>query len=153
MPHVMTKSDCNQEPYIFPQGLAGFASAHKFGFIYEGTGDLVCMQSFDQVEASFILTAWDEKRLGLPPHVSQEQLHCLEMSRQQLEAGDEMMWMLVLNPFADKAWVTANVRAPILLNMLKRRGIQCIQRDTSLPLRYHWMKHPAAPVLATANAL
>ncbi|MDQ6973645.1 MAG: flagellar assembly protein FliW, partial [Mariprofundaceae bacterium] len=81
MPHLMPKSDNSQEPYIFPQGLAGFASAHEFGFIYEGAGDLVCMQSLDQVEASFILTAWDEKRLGFPPRVSQDQLNCLNMSR------------------------------------------------------------------------
>jgi len=151
MSHTMPKSDSNQKPYVFPQGLAGFGLAHEFGFIYEGTGDLVCMQSLDQVEASFILTAWDEKRLGSPPRVSEDQLNCLEMSREQLEQGEGLMWMLVLNPFADTIWVTANIRAPILLNMTQRRGIQCIQHDTKLPLRYHWMKHPSAPVLAVAN--
>ncbi|MBL1352431.1 MAG: flagellar assembly protein FliW [Zetaproteobacteria bacterium] len=152
MSQIIPKSDNNQDPYIFPQGLAGFGSAHAFGFIYAGTGDLVCMQSFDQVEASFILTAWDDERLGCPPHVSQDQLHCLDMTRQQLEAGDDVLWMLVLNPFADSTWVTANIRAPILLNTVTRRGIQCIQHDTTLALRYHWMKHPTAPALTAANA-
>jgi len=151
MPQIMQKSDDNPSPYIFPQGLAGFSSAHEFAFIYEGTGDLVCMQSLDQVEASFILTPWDEKRLGSPPHVSQEQLDCLKMSSSELQRKEDIMWMLVLNPFADSVWITANIRAPILLNMVTRRGIQCIQRDEMLPLRYHWMKHPTASVMAAAN--
>jgi len=98
MSHVMQKSDHDQEPYVFPQGLAGFGSAHDFGFIYEGTGDLVCMQSFDQVEASFILTAWDKERLGVPPRVSEDQLNCLNMTREQLDQDRDLMWMLVLNP-------------------------------------------------------
>jgi len=148
----MMKRDDNPSPYVFPQGLAGFGSAHEFGFIYEGTGDLVCMQSFDQAEAAFILTQWDTQRLGLPPEVSQEQLVCVSLTREQLKQSDDVLWMLVLNPFADAEWVTANIRAPILLNTATRRGIQCIQRDTSLPLRYHWMKHPAAKVLAAVNA-
>jgi len=148
----MQKSDENASPYIFPQGLAGFGSAHEFAFIYGGTGDLVCMQSLDQMEASFILTSWDEQRLGIPPHVSQEQLDCLDMTLADLNQSDDIMWMLVLNPFADSTWVTANIRAPILLNTATRRGIQCIQHDAVLPLRYHWMKHPTAPVLAEANA-
>jgi len=152
MSHIMMKDDGKASPYLFPQGLAGFGSAHEFAFIYEGVGDLVCMQSIDQMEASFILTPWDENRLGKPPHVSQEQLSCLDMTQAELEQAHDIMWMLVLNPFADHIWVTANIRAPILLNTATRRGIQCIQQDNQLPLRYHWMKHPSPdPVAAVAS--
>jgi len=141
-----------EKPFYFPQGLAGFTSAHQFGFIYEGVGDLVCMQSIDQIEAAFILTPWDEGRLGKPPEVSQEYLSCVHASQEQLAQAEDMLWMLVLNPFADAAWVTANLRAPILLNMQARRGVQCIQHDAKLPLRYHWMRHPEQTAVTAASA-
>ena len=52
------------------------------------------------------------------------------------------MWMLVLNPFADKQWVTANLKAPIALNQEQRIGLQHIRHENQLDLRYPWMRQP-----------
>jgi flagellar assembly factor FliW len=52
------------------------------------------------------------------------------------------MWMLVLNPFIDKQWVTANLKAPVALNPDARRGLQYINADPDLDIRYHWMPQP-----------
>lgn len=149
MSQILTTA--GNQAFYFPQGLAGFTSAHEFGFIYEGVGDLVCMQSIDQVEAAFILTPWDVERLGQPPKVSEEQMTCVQTTTAELKQDNELMWMLVLNPFADTEWVTANLRAPILLNMHTRRGVQCIQHNPTLPLRYHWMRHPQQATVAVAS--
>ncbi|MDQ6956302.1 MAG: flagellar assembly protein FliW [Mariprofundaceae bacterium] len=133
-----------QNEFVFPQGLAGFGDAHRFGFIYEGKGDMICMQSLDAPEAAFILTPWDEQRLGVTPTLNAEQMDCLHLTN-AVDQNDSIMWMLVLNPFADQAWITANMRAPIALHAKEGRGIQCIRHDTSLELRYRWMpQSPAA---------
>jgi len=124
-------------PFNFPQGIAGFPEAKKFGFIYNGHGDIACMQSVDHPEASLLITPWDESRLGDAPSLTQEQAVCLSLEPDQLP-----LWMLVLNPFADSAWVTANVRAPVAINMEARIGVQCIQTDPDLELRYHWIPQP-----------
>jgi len=139
----MMQSDepMDQGEFVFPQGIAGFEVAHRFGFIYEGVGDMVCMQSLDQPEAAFILTPWDEERLGKPPTLTAEHINCLEMDGEASDAED-LMWMLVLNPFADKTWVTANVRAPIALNLSAHRGVQYIRHASDLPLRFQWMEQP-----------
>jgi len=143
MGQVMEKDElAEQQEFIFPQGLAGFGEAHRFGFIYEGKGDMICMQSLDAPEAAFILTPWDEQRLGAKPELNAEQMNCLNLIDSD-KLNDSVMWMLVLNPFADRAWVTANVRAPIALHADAGRGIQCIRRDTSLALRYRWMPQPS----------
>ncbi len=126
-----------EEGFVFPQGIAGFPEARHFGFIYEGHGDIVCLQCVDQPEAAFLLTPWDESRLGEAPELTEEQRCCL-----QLEPGDTPMWMLVLNPFADAEWVTANLKAPIALNVEKRLGLQCIRIEPGLELRYRWMPQP-----------
>lgn len=126
------------EAFYFPQGLAGFSDAHEFGFIYEGHGDIVCLQSIDRPEAAFLLTQWDKERLGPAPKLPNEQCSCIN-----IEDQNQIMWMLVLNPFADKQWVTANLRAPIALNLEARMGLQCIRADSELEIRYRWMKQPS----------
>jgi len=141
----MMQSDVveNKAEFIFPQGLAGFGDAHSFGFIYEGKGDVICMQSLDKPEAAFVLTPWDEERLGAKPTLTAEQLECLNLDCND-QVDERVMWMLVLNPFADRDWVTANIRAPIALHVDAGRGIQCIRHDMSLELRYRWMPQPTA---------
>jgi len=123
--------------FIFSRGIAGFPEASHFAFIYQGTGHLLCLQSLDQPEASFILTPWDQTRLGQPPELSKEQRKCLKVSPQE-----EILWMIVLNPFADKTWVTANLKAPIAISEEKQTGLQCILNDHTLELRHHWMLQP-----------
>jgi len=141
MPQVQSKmsSEIEQgtEEFNFPQGIAGFPNATRFGFIYEGRGNMVCMQSIDMPEAAFILTPWEEDRLGEAPALSQEQRQCLDMVE---EAA--LIWMVVLNPFADPEWVTANLKAPLAINMSAKRGIQCIRKEPDLELRYQWMHQP-----------
>jgi len=128
----------SEQAFYFPQGLAGFSDAHEFGFVYEGHGDITCLQSIDRPEAAFLITPWDEKRLGPAPELPKEMCNCIHIEDQA-----QIMWMLVLNPFADKEWVTANLRAPIALNVEARKGVQCICQDTELELRYRWMRQPS----------
>ncbi len=133
------REDCDHEaqPFLFPQGMAGFPEARRFGFLYSGSGDIACMQSVDCPEAAFLVTVWDEERLGPPPRLTPEQTACL-----QLNEDAQPLWMLVLNPFADPEWITANLRAPIAINMEARIGVQCIQADPKLALRYRWLPQP-----------
>jgi len=125
--------------FIFPRGIAGFAHASRFAFIYAGKGNMLCLQSLEQPEASFILTPWDETRLGEPPKLSAEQRECLKVRQ-----DNKVRWMLVLNPFADKEWVTANLKAPIAIVEEQQTGLQCIRNQSDLELRFKWMKQPSA---------
>jgi len=125
------------EAFYFPQGMAGFSEAREFGFIYQGHGDIICIQSIDHPEAAFLITQWDEQRLGQTPSLSADLRHCIRANSQA-----DIMWMVVLNPFADTQWVTANLKAPVALNPKARTGIQCIRQEDALDIRYHWMRQP-----------
>ena len=139
---VMKAEKKTDEAFYFPQGIAGFADAKEYGFIYQGHGDIVCIQSIDHPEASFLLTPWDEKRLGPPPALPRDQSESIH-----IDDPKEIMWMVVLNPFVDKEWVKANLKAPIALNPEKRLGLQCIRADVDLAdIRYNWMPQPKAEV-------
>jgi len=139
------KTEINQTPdtdfgeaFYFPQGLAGFSDARELGFIYQGHGDIICIQSIDLPEAAFLITPWDVERLGQRPILPADQCECIHADNQE-----QIMLMLVLNPFADKQWVTANLKAPIALNPETRMGVQCIRQDAGLDLRFRWMPQPA----------
>lgn len=125
-----------EEAYFFPHGLAGFSEDRHFAIIYPGYGDCVCLQSLDSIEAAFIMTPWDQERIGMPPALGPEEIRLL-----RLRPGDVPIWMLVLNPFVDRRWVTANLRAPIVINEHARRGMQVI-RPEEQELRFPWMPQP-----------
>lgn len=127
----------SEHAFHFPQGVAGFPGAVHFAFLYNGHGDIICLQSLDCPELAFLLTPWDEDRLGPPPSISNERRECLRLSD-----GESPFWMLVLNPFADKAWVTANLQAPVALNVDASIGLQCIRAEENLPIRHPWMPQP-----------
>ncbi len=122
--------------YFFPQGLAGFPDDRHFAIIYPGQGDYICLQSLDSIEAAFVLTPWDQNRLGLPPALSPEEIRLLK-----LRPGDVPIWMLVLNPFADPEWVTANLRAPIVINEEARIALQSIRAEER-EVRFPWVRQP-----------
>ncbi len=134
---VTTEQPETGNAFHFPQGMTGFPESTNFAFIYNGSGNIICMQSVDCPELAFLLTPWDEKRLGAAPQLSEEHRQCLKL-------GDDEspFWTLVLNPFADKTWVTANLQAPVAINMEARTGLQYIHCETGLELRYPWMKQP-----------
>ena len=134
---MSSQSEQVAEAFLFPQGIAGFPDAKRFAFIYEGRGSMVCMQCIDTPEAAFILTPWDEERLGKTPTLSQEQQRCLELT-----SDSEMVWMVVLNPFADPEWVTANLKAPVAIAQSTRRGFQLIRPEPQYDLRFRWMPQP-----------
>ncbi|MDQ6951469.1 MAG: flagellar assembly protein FliW [Mariprofundales bacterium] len=134
---VMGKDDATpDEAYLFPNGLAGFVEDRRFAIMYPGHGDCVCLQSIDNIEVAFIMTPWDSERLGLPPALGAEEMKLLD-----LHPGDVPVWMLVLNPFVDGEWVTANLRAPIVVNERPRLAIQYI-RNEEQELRFPWMRQP-----------
>ncbi|RMH51205.1 MAG: flagellar assembly protein FliW [Zetaproteobacteria bacterium] len=122
--------------YYFPQGLAGFPDDQHFAIIYPGHGDYVCLQSLSNVEVAFVLTPWDQERLGLPPALSPEEIRLL-----RLRPGDVPIWMLVLNPFVDAEWVTANLRAPIVINERTRLALQYIRAE-EYAIRFPWVRQP-----------
>jgi len=123
-----------QGSYAFPQGLAGFPDDQHFAMIYPGQGDYICLQSMDNLDAAFVLTPWDQQRLGLPPCLSPDEIRLLKLG-----PGDVPIWMLVLNPFVDSEWVTANLRAPIVINEDARIALQSIRMEEN-EIRFPWVK-------------
>ncbi|MFQ5355968.1 MAG: flagellar assembly protein FliW [Mariprofundaceae bacterium] len=118
----------------FEHGMIGFPEAKNYVVLKSGNGNIVCFQSVEQPEAAFLMTPWDEHRLGSRPTLTEEQKACLQYTENQ-----HILWLLVLNPFSDPEWVFANLCAPVAVNMEMELGMQCIQAEALTDFQYRWM--------------
>ncbi|MGE0444585.1 MAG: flagellar assembly protein FliW [Vicinamibacterales bacterium] len=115
----------------FPAGLPGFEACRRFVLLEPDAGGPVrCLQSIDGPSASFLvmdpraiepaydvpLTAADRQRLG--------------------EAGTgALVWLAFVATESDGA-ITANLRAPVVINPATMTGVQVIPHDSPYPLRH-----------------
>ncbi len=124
------------EPFVFPEGILGFAYARRFALLYPGRGNIACLQSVDAMEVALLVAPWDEARLGPVPGGAEE------LAARLGGAPDAWTWLVPLNPFADPCWVMANLSAPIAINPHTRRGGQWLNPDPSWPMRFPWQRKP-----------
>jgi len=146
MPTVETKyfgtlPYADDSVFDFPQGLPAFEEEKTFVLIELPRGDvakggapdrppLLFLQSIAQASlcfAAFPILVVDEKyELAIAP----EDLEELGLDpRRQPALGAEVM-VLALISLRGKSVATANLMAPVVLNIKTRRGLQAIRRDS-----------------------
>jgi len=136
MPSVETKYfgtlPCAEESvFDFPHGLPAFEDDKSFVLIEApNQGPALFLQSMARASLCFValpILAVDEKyELAIAPEDLEEL--GLDMHRQPLLR--EEVIVLTLISLHDKLPATANLMAPVVLNMKTRRGLQAIRRDS-----------------------
>lgn len=135
MPSVETKyfgtlSYTEAAVFHFLQGLPAFEQEKSFVLIEQPEkAPLVFLQSLTRANLCFVafpIRVVDENyELAIAP----EDLEALELDvRRQPVVGDEVT-VLALVSLHGKLQATANLMAPIVLNLRTRRGLQAIRRD------------------------
>jgi flagellar assembly factor FliW len=118
--------------FDFPSGLPSFENEKRFVPIeLPEHAPLLFLQSLNQPELCFltfpILVVDGEYRLK----ISREDLTALELdTRRQPTLGDDVL-VLALVSMHDGFSATANLMAPIVVNLKTRRAIQAIREDTT----------------------
>jgi flagellar assembly factor FliW len=146
MPRIPTKffGECDYEAgdlFSFPSGLPGFEDQHSFVFLkIPGAEPLLFLQSVLTRNLCFvvlpILVADPDYRLELAP----EELSELDLppDRQPIVGRDVLCGALVCSGYG--AEPTANLMAPIVVNLNTRVGIQAILGQSAYcyrhPLRF-----------------
>jgi flagellar assembly factor FliW len=146
MPSVETKyfgtlSYAGESVFDFPHGLPAFEQEKSFVLIdTPESAPLLFLQSLARAGLCFlalpILVADKDYQLAIAP----EDLEHLGLdSRRQPVLGADVT-VLALVSLRDGVLASANLMAPIVLNVKTRRGLQAIRRDS----RYSH-EHPVAP--------
>jgi flagellar assembly factor FliW len=140
MPQVVSRSFgfidfTPEEQFVFPNGLPGFPG--ETAFLPVEVPDqlpLVYLQSLRTPDLCFV---------ALPVHclvadyqlsANAEDLTSIDLSP-DATAGQHMLCLALLC-FADDGTAAVNLRAPLIVNLRNRRGVQAIQSDDRYPIRF-----------------
>jgi flagellar assembly factor FliW len=121
----------------FPDGIPGFEDQHGFVVVQQpATTPLVFLQSLTMPELCFTTVpaqaACPDYRLAIPS----EDLAALELpSGRQPEIGRDVLCLTVISVGED-ASVTANLLAPLVVNIRTRRGRQPIMVESDYSHRH-----------------
>ena len=120
-----------QSTVRFPRGLPGFEACRGFVLMAaDDAGPLQYLKSVEGPRADFLVI--DPRRV-LPTY----RCELTETDRLQLGATDDtvLLWLALVMIEADGT-ITANLRAPIVINPARMVGQQVIPHDSIYPIRH-----------------
>lgn len=117
---------------LFKEGLPGFENQHRFVLLAEKEGaPFYWLQSLDDADLAFVVTdpflfrqdydvalpAWEAEKIGVQ------------------DPQDAVIYVIVTIP-EEPTQMTANLQAPLVINLKNRQARQVILGEGSYPLRY-----------------
>lgn len=115
----------------FPQGLVGLPQLRRFVLI-DGKGPFKWMQSLDDSDATFVVIDSDEVVSGYEMHPSSEDMAVVTGPE---EPAPLCALLIVTVPRDRPEGMTANLMAPVIVNMERRLAVQAVLPDR-YPVRY-----------------
>lgn len=114
--------------FEFPAGLPGFEQETRFLPIEQPSSyPVVFLQSLNRPELCFITLPVRVVDPNYRPAIAAEDLQALGVAQdRQPEIGREVLCLAIVSVAEDRA-PTANLLAPVVVNLKTRRGVQAIQ--------------------------
>lgn len=117
---------------IFPEGLLGFSHFKKFVFVNDPDDDVfVWLQSCDKKEVAFPVI-----EAGFITDIKDLELTKADKERLALEAEDSVDFYCIVRITSEAQGMTANLKAPIVINQKDRVGYQFIMANQKLQVQY-----------------
>ena len=120
----------------FPNGIIGFENFKKFSIIYDIDND-------GETRISW-LQSMEEPALALPVidplAITPEYVPMIEdelLSPLGDPADEDLLFLLVMTVPADMTKVTVNMKAPIIINAEKKKGVQLIVENADYAVKFN----------------
>lgn len=121
----------------FPKGLIGFPQATRF-VMFDHKPPFAWLHSADDPSLAFVVMDGSQ-------FLSQFELKAPHNESEiDLREDDDYAILVVVTVRADPTLTTANIKAPLFVNLRNRRGAQVIYDDSNFPTRFALYK-AAAP--------
>ena len=118
------------EIVLFPQGLPGFESCRSFVLFSAEAGPLQWLSSVEGAPASFLTI---DPKLVMPTF--RYALSKTDLARLDATGATGLLWLAIVLIEPDGT-LTANLRAPIVINPASMVGQQVLPQDCLYPLRH-----------------
>lgn len=123
------------EEFVFPSGLPGFAGERCFLPVEVPEQlPLVYLQSVHTPELCFVAAPVSSVVDDYDPFANPEDLHLIGLAPEGVREK-ETLWLALLCVGGDGA-ATANLRAPVIVNLRNRKAVQSIREDDRYPFRF-----------------
>lgn len=138
----------NQEDIIdFPEGLLGFENLSKFFVVDPGDSTLILwLQSVDDAKVAFPII---EPKIFKPDYVAK--LLPADMSSVKLENISDARIYSILTIPSDITTMSANLKAPIVINNEKKVARQIVLQDNKLSVKFEMYKDLKSYIVAFAS--
>lgn len=120
----------DEDRIAFPEGIVGFESDTEFVLLPDPEGGILWLHSLSNPEVAF--AALDPFLIwtGYDVTLSDADAEALDLT-----APADAQVLVIITPREDPAEITANLRAPIVINQAQRSGRQVILQDSPYPIR------------------
>lgn len=116
----------------FPEGLLGFSDFKKFVFITDPQDDVfMWLQSCDQKDIAFPVI-----EAGFVADMSQMQLTQYECEKLNIANAQEANFYCMVRVASEATGMTANLKAPIVINKREHMGYQFVLANQNLQVQY-----------------
>lgn len=138
----------NKEDVInFPEGLLGFETLKKFFVVDPGDSTLILwLQSIEDEKIAFPII---EPKIFKPDYVAK--LLPADMNSVELETLTQAKIYSILTIPADITEMSANLKAPVVINNEKKIAKQIVLQDSKLSVRYEMYKELKSFIVAYAS--
>ena len=122
----------DEEIILFPEGLLGFPDFKKYIFVSDPKDDVfMWLQSCDRREVAFPVI-----EAGFITDVSQFKLSASDRMKLGLDPGDSGNYYCIVRVASETTGMTANLKAPIVINKKDHVGYQLVMSDKSLQAQH-----------------
>lgn len=138
----------NQEDIIdFPEGLLGFENLNKFFVVDPGDSTLILwLQSVDDAKIAFPII---EPKIFKPDYVAK--LLPADMNSVKLDSISDARIYSILTIPSDITTMSANLKAPIVINNEKKIARQIVLQDNKLSVKYEMYKDLKSYIVSFAS--
>lgn len=115
----------------FPEGILGFGQLRKFVLLDDPNDEIFAwLQSCEEPGIAFPVLEPELFDSAYNPNLTKSDLAALEL---ETDNGYRMFTIITIPK--DPTQMTANMKAPIIVNVKKRRARQCVLQDNQLAIR------------------
>ncbi len=121
----------------FPSGLPGFENVKKYTLLGRGEADTLFfwLQSIDDPNLAFVVT----DPFSINPEYFVE-VDDSETEELQIKDTEDVLTLAIVTVPQNVKLTSANLKAPVLINLQNNRGKQIIMKNETFPVKYYIMK-------------
>jgi len=121
----------SQDLFAFPEGILGFADLKKFALLDDPNDDIFAwLQSCDEPAIAFPVLEPELFQQGYKISLAKSDLEALKLTNTE---GIRQFCIITIPD--DPTQMTANMKAPIVINVAAKTARQCVLQDNSLAIR------------------